>query len=153
MTANLPIDFCPYKGLQPYTEQDRRFFFGRTRDEQIIISNLYPAQLTVFYGASGVGKSSVLLAGAVPLLKQEPNLTVVVFRNWQDPNFASRVKQQTLEAVNIRAGKQIDADLSLPLHKGLSRAARGLPGPIFFVFYPFEEAYLCNLPSRDIEAC
>jgi len=152
MTANLPSDFCPYKGLQPYTEQDRRFFFGRTRDEQIIISNLYAAQLTIFYGASGVGKSSVLLAGTVPLLKQEPNLTVVVFRNWQDPNFASQVKQQTLEAVSTRAGKQIDTDLSLPLDEVLNRAARGLRGPIFFVFDQFEEYFLYNPPSPDSKA-
>ena len=70
MSAAMPKDFCPYKGLQPYTEGDRAFFFGRERDAQVIISNLYAAPLTVFYGASGVGKSSVLLAGAAPLLRK-----------------------------------------------------------------------------------
>ena len=115
MSSNLPLAFCPYKGLQPYTQEDRAFFFGRERDQQIIISNLYAAQLTVFYGASGVGKSSVLLAGAVPLLQQEPKLSVVVFRNWQDPNFLLQLKQQTLKAVSETANKEINVDLSLPL--------------------------------------
>lgn len=146
MSQSLPPDFCPYKGLQPYTEQDCAFFFGRTRDEQIIISNLYAAQLTVFYGASGVGKSSVLLAGTVPLLKQEPNLSVVVFRNWQDPNFASQLKQNTLEAISSSSGKQMDVDLSLPLDELLSQVERG---PIFFVFDQFEEYFLYN-PVSDL---
>ena len=152
MSQELPPDFCPYKGLQPYTEQDCAFFFGRTRDQQIIISNLYAAPLTVFYGASGVGKSSVLLAGTVPLLKQEPNLSVVVFRNWQDPNFTSELKQRTLEAVSSRAGKQIDADLSLPLDEFLGQVARGSRGPIFLVFDQFEEYFLYNPVSADSES-
>lgn len=152
MSQILPPDFCPYKGLQPYTEQDCAFFFGRTRDQQIIISNLYAAPLTVFYGASGVGKSSVLLAGTVPLLKQELNLSVVVFRNWQDPNFTSQLKQRTLEAVSSRAGKQIDADLSLPLDEFLGQVARGSRGPIFLVFDQFEEYFLYNPVSEDSES-
>ncbi len=49
--------FCPYVGLQPYTEAHRDYFFGRERDQRIISSNLYAAPLTVLYGASGVGKS------------------------------------------------------------------------------------------------
>ena len=75
----MPKDFCPYKGLQPYTEGDRAFFFGRERDAQVIISNLYAAPLTVFYGASGVGKSSVLRAGVLPRLRQRRDVLPVVF--------------------------------------------------------------------------
>ncbi len=67
MTAELSPNFCPYKGLQPYTEEDRDYFFGRERDQEIIASNLFAASLTVLYGASGVGKSSVLRAGVVPI--------------------------------------------------------------------------------------
>ncbi|HXD33668.1 MAG TPA: tetratricopeptide repeat protein [Pyrinomonadaceae bacterium] len=152
MSQPFPPDFCPYKGLQPYTEQDRAFFFGRRRDQQIIISNLYAAQLTVFYGASGVGKSSVLLAGAVPLLKQEPNLTVVVFRSWQEPNFVSQLKKCTLEAVNERLGKPLDADVSLPLDDFLAQVTRGSRGSIFFVLDQFEEYFLYNPPSPGADA-
>lgn len=147
MSEAITPDFCPYKGLQPYTEQDCAFFFGRTRDEQIIISNLYAAQLTVFYGASGVGKSSVLLAGSVPLLKQEPNVTVVVFRNWQDPNFFSQLKECTLAAAVSSTGKQIEVDPSLSLDEFLSQVTRSARGPLFFIFDQFEEYFLYNPPS------
>src|SRR5438046_2164416 len=96
--------FCPYKGLDPYTENDRDFFFGRERDIEIIASNLYGASLTVFYGASGVGKSSVLLAGVVPELKQDSRAAVVVFRDWQGEAFAAGLKRAVSEALGQPPG-------------------------------------------------
>ena len=149
MSANLPADFCPYKGLQPYTEQDRTFFFGRDRDQQIVISNLYAAQLTILYGASGVGKSSVLLAGSVPLLKQEKNLSVVVFRSWQDSKFLTQLKEQTLETVSSNSSKTITIDTTLPLDDFLAELSRAARGDIFFVFDQFEEYFLYNPSASD----
>ena len=79
---------CPYVGLQPFEEADRAFFFGRERDQRVIISNLLSSPLTILYGSSGVGKSSVLMAGVVPQLHRErPGTPVVVFRNWVDRDF------------------------------------------------------------------
>ena len=151
MASSLPADFCPYKGLQPYTEQDRAFFFGRERDQQIIISNLYAAQLTVLYGASGVGKSSVLLAGAVPLLQKEPNLAVIVFRNWQGGTFLSELKRITIESLSQAVRKTIDLDLGLPFDEFLAQACRSTRGSIFFIFDQFEEYFLYNPQSSDSE--
>jgi tetratricopeptide (TPR) repeat protein len=151
MSTNWPPDFCPYKGLQPYTEQDRAFFFGRERDQRIIISNLFAAPLTVFYGASGVGKSSVLLAGAMPELKKERNLTVVVFRNWQDSGFLSQLKEKTLAAVSKTANKELNIDLSLSLDDFLAQLSETARGSIFFVFDQFEEYFLYNPPGPNSE--
>jgi tetratricopeptide (TPR) repeat protein len=151
MSEKLPSDFCPYKGLRPYTEDDRAFFFGRNRDEQIVISNLYAAPLTVFYGASGVGKSSVLLAGAVPLLQREANVSVIVFRNWQDPNFAEQLKLGAREAVSKKAGKSIDTDVSLPLDEFVSEIGGAVRGPLFFIFDQFEEYFLYHPQDTDNE--
>lgn len=151
MSTNWPTDFCPYKGLQPYTEQDRAFFFGRERDQRIIISNLFAAPLTVFYGASGVGKSSVLLAGALPQLKQERNLTVVVFRNWQDAGFLLQLKEKALAAVSKTAHKELKIDLSLPLDDFLAQLFQTARGSLFFIFDQFEEYFLYNPPGPNSE--
>src|SRR5262249_6629251 len=51
----------PYVGLQPYTAAQRDYFFGRESDQRVIASNLYASRLTVLYGATGVGKTSVLI--------------------------------------------------------------------------------------------
>src|SRR5882724_11674256 len=105
---NTPVNNSPYKGLQPYTERDRNFFFGRERDQEIITSNLFASSLTVFYGASGVGKSSVLLAGVVPTLRETPRVAVAVFRDWQDTSFERALKLKVLEAINAGPQSAID---------------------------------------------
>ena len=55
----------PYKGLAAFEDSDldALLFFGREREQEIIAANLLAYRLTVLYGASGVGKSSVLRAG------------------------------------------------------------------------------------------
>lgn len=151
MNKPLPQDFCPYKGLQPYTEADRAFFFGRERDSEIITSNLYAAPLTVLYGESGVGKSSVLLAGVVPILRQTPNVAVVVFRQWQDAQFASMLRAEILSAVKETTGNEAAVDLSLPLDEFLIACNRVLHGPVFFIFDQFEEFFLYHAPSQGAE--
>ena len=59
----------PYRGLRPYTEADAAFFFGREAEGENVAANLLSARLTLLYGPSGVGKSSVLLAGVVSSLR------------------------------------------------------------------------------------
>lgn len=148
MSDGLPQDFCPYKGLQPYTEADRAFFFGRERDSEIIASNLYASPLTVLYGESGVGKSSVLLAGVVPLLHQSPNVAVAIFRQWQDAEFASVLKAEVLRAVKEATAKEAKVDLGLPLDEFLIACNRILRGPIFLIFDQFEEFFLYHTESQ-----
>lgn len=74
---------CPYQGLIPYEEGDAQFFFGREHETQVIIANLFASSLTLLYGASGVGKSSILRAGVTHGLSHREDLLVVVFRTWQ----------------------------------------------------------------------
>ena len=111
-----PDDFCPYVGLQPYGEADQDYFFGRERDSRIISSNLYAAPLTVLYGPSGVGKSSVLRAGVFSRLNASPRTAVVVFDGWSDQNVLSTLKARCLEAITAAAGSSdVPFDLDLPL--------------------------------------
>src|SRR5512139_2922996 len=107
----LPDSFCPYVGLQPYTEQERDFFFGRERDRRVIISNLYASAMTILYGASGVGKSSVLMAGVVPMLRTKPRTAVVVFRDLQRPDFLSALKRECLKSVALAACKPVNTSI------------------------------------------
>src|SRR5262245_58248182 len=150
MSNDLRSDFCPYKGLQPYTEADRAYFFGRERDQEIIASNLYAAPLTVLYGASGVGKSSVLLAGVVPKLRQTSRLAIVVFRDWQNPDFQTELKNEVRREIERSLRKPCDIDIGLPFDDFLAACARSLRGPVFFLLDQFEEYFLYH-PSADGE--
>ncbi|MCU1264674.1 MAG: hypothetical protein JWM21_992 [Acidobacteria bacterium] len=149
MSTSVAHSFCPYKGLQPYTEADRKYFFGRTRDQGIIISNLYASPLTVFYGASGVGKSSVLLAGVVPLLKQEPrDVVVVVFNSWQGEDFLAALKSEVAK----QAGTTAPVAEALPLDDFLAETQRALGLPLFLILDQFEEYFLYHPSSPAADA-
>jgi hypothetical protein len=69
----------PYQGLEPFDERDAAFFFGRERETRLIAASLFAGPLTLLYGASGVGKSSVLRAGVVPLLRADQEVLPIVF--------------------------------------------------------------------------
>ncbi len=148
-------NFCPYKGLQPYDQMDGDYFFGRNKDTEIIISNLYASPLTVLYGASGVGKSSVLQAGVARKLKEEKDVVVVVFRHWQDENFLSAFKSEVLRAVKEKTEKktpniEVNVDETLPLDKFLSKCIRASHCLIFFILDQFEEYFLYHPDSIDL---
>ena len=134
--------FCPYVGLQPYTEADRDYFFGRERDIRVISSNLYASPLTVLYGASGVGKSSVLLAGVVPHLRAASRTAVVVFREWQEAEFLPALKRECVQAIGAARQEAIAVDIRLPLDEFLHAAGQAFGGTLLLIFDQFEEYFL-----------
>jgi hypothetical protein len=148
MSTAPPRPFCPYVGLRPYTESDRPYFFGRERDQRIITSNLYAAPLTVFYGASGVGKSSVLLAGVVPALRGASRTAVVVFREWQDPSFLAALKSACVDAVQAALRRALAVETAAPLDDVLFAAATALGGTMVLLLDQFEEYFLYHPVSR-----
>ena len=77
----------PFKGLSAFddSELDALLFFGREREREIVVANLIASRLTVLYGPSGVGKSSLLRAAVARSLRELPEEPlVVVFSRWSD---------------------------------------------------------------------
>ena len=77
----------PFKGLSAFddSDHDALLFFGREREREIVVANLIASRLTVLYGPSGVGKSSLLQAGVARSLRELPEEPlVVVFSRWSD---------------------------------------------------------------------
>lgn len=144
----LPGSFCPYVGLQPYTEEERDFFFGRERDQRVIASNLYASSMTILYGASGVGKSSVLMAGVVPMLRTKPRTAVVVFRDWQRPDFLAALKNECLKSVELTTKKTVKTSADRPLDELLFSVGEEFGGTILILLDQFEEYFLYH-PESD----
>lgn len=61
---------CPYRGLQPFTAEQREFFFGRKQVVEEIRRRLEEKSFVPIIGASGSGKSSVVQAGLIPWLEE-----------------------------------------------------------------------------------
>lgn len=59
----------PFRGLEPFREQDASVFFARRADSERIVRAVCHQPFVPVAGASGVGKSSLLRAGALPLLR------------------------------------------------------------------------------------
>ena len=135
--------FCPYVGLQPYNEPDQDYFFGRERDSRIISSNLYAAFLTVLYGASGVGKTSILRAGVFPRLRASPSTAVVIFDGWSDQNLLSTLKAKCLEAIaEVTGNHNLPFDPDLPLDELLLSATQAFDVTLLIILDQFEEYFL-----------
>ena len=64
----LPVR-SPYKGLASFDEADQALFYGRDRAIRELQARCDAVRLLVVSGASGTGKSSVVKAGLLPLLR------------------------------------------------------------------------------------
>jgi WD40 repeat protein len=69
---------CPYPGLWPLSATDADLFFGRARLLDTVLAGIDRASLVVVLGASGSGKSSLLLAGVVPAVADQGATTMVL---------------------------------------------------------------------------
>ncbi|MFH8250271.1 BTAD domain-containing putative transcriptional regulator [Microbacterium sp. B2969] len=72
------IGVCPYPGLRPFGPDDAEVFFGRDGDIEILLDRVAPGAIVTIAGASGTGKSSLLLAGLVPRLRARGGVVEVI---------------------------------------------------------------------------
>jgi hypothetical protein len=69
-----PLTIRPYRGLLPFHQQHARFFFGRDAESGEVLGDLRALveagkpRFVVIAGASGTGKSSIVMAGVIPKL-------------------------------------------------------------------------------------
>jgi hypothetical protein len=143
----------PYQGLQPYAEGDAPFFFGRDAERTILAANLMAAKLTLVYGASGVGKSSVLRAGVVHQLREQearvdhsagaPHLVVVYVNEWSGDAVA-RLLDRVGEEVALVLEEP--GPLERPLSGGLAETLAAWTGrrhlELLVILDQFEEYFL-----------
>ncbi len=90
----------PYRGLEPYREDDTKLFFGRAALVAELRARVATHPLTILTGLSGVGKTSLIRAGLVPELKRDSShglrWSVEVVRPGTQP---TRRLADTLEAL------------------------------------------------------
>ena len=68
----------PWPGLDYFAEQSQAFFHGREAESDLLLSMVRHRLLTVLYGQSGLGKSSLLQAGLFPRLRADGWLPVYI---------------------------------------------------------------------------
>ena len=126
----------PYKHLDFYEAADAPIFFGRENEIQALSSLIHAHRLVLFYGPSGAGKTSLLLAGAVPRLEQaEAGYETFYLRALADPAGAIRraVRRRFAEANLPEVGSLVDF---------LDAAARATRRSLIIVLDQFEEFFI-----------
>lgn len=90
----------PWPGLLSFPEEAERFFNGRDTESSDLLRLIRRDTLTLLYGQSGLGKSSLLLAGLFPLLRRERMLPVHVRLDHDEisPPHDQRVRNLVLAA-------------------------------------------------------
>jgi WD40 repeat protein len=143
----------PYKGLTPYSEEDAAYFFGREAEREIITANLMASRLTVLYGASGVGKSSILRAGVKRDLERlaqrnrrergVPELAPLAFSAWREEDVSRALASAVREAVVAVGIDAVPEPLpSLSLAEQLAVYAEVVGGELLVILDQFEEYFL-----------
>src|SRR4051794_35554806 len=138
----------PWPGLSAFDEAAQRFFNGRREESAALRRLVMHAPLTVLFGASGLGKTSLVQAGLFPLLRKDV-LPVYVRLDFTDS--ATPLIDQVKAALLAEIGRrQVDAPEMRPtetlwdfLHRpGLEfwSPQNQLLTPLF-VFDQFEEVF------------
>jgi WD40 repeat protein len=154
-TGRVPIELVnPYKGLVPFedTEVDALFFFGREREVAIIAENLLAARLTVLYGPTGVGKTSVLRAGVAHHIRQlaranlasggHPEFAIVLFDGWSAEPVATLRAAARTELAALFGSALLEEDESEPLADTFERWTETLACDLLLVLDQAEEYFM-----------
>jgi hypothetical protein len=85
----------PWLGLASFTEETRQYFYGREEEVAELARRVQRKLLTVLFGQSGLGKTSILRAGLVPRLRTQGYCPVYVRIDYarQAPEPAVQIKQ------------------------------------------------------------
>jgi hypothetical protein len=100
----------PWPGLFWYSEEQAHLFFGREVETEELLRLLQRETLTVLFGRSGLGKTSLLRAGVFPRLRPDGYFPVVLRLDYSQ-HAASPVEQvkALTEAAAREAGIDIDS--------------------------------------------
>lgn len=127
----------PYKALNSFTTADAALFAGRTEESQRLANRILAHRLTLLYGASGSGKSSLMHAGVTPRLLQQRSLVAACTPTPDQP--LTETMRRALLETGQRAGLTPPSESLLVTVREWQHA---LSGPLVFVLDQFEQFFL-----------
>jgi tetratricopeptide (TPR) repeat protein len=93
----------PWLGLASFTEEMRGYFYGRDEEVAELARRVQRKLLTILFGQSGLGKTSILRAGIVPRLRAESYCPVYVRLDYspESPAPSDQIKQAIFRATQV----------------------------------------------------
>jgi hypothetical protein len=104
----------PWLGLASFTEETREYFYGREAEVAELARRVQRKLLTILFGQSGLGKTSILRAGLVPRLRTQGYCPVYVRIDYgrEAPEPADQIKA-AIAATARRSGEWTRAGVAV----------------------------------------
>jgi hypothetical protein len=154
----------PWLGLLPFTEETQRFFFGRDAEIREVFLRVRDHTLTVLYGQSGLGKTSLIGAGLIPKLRADGFRPMLLRLRFEDSDLpvieqvraalAAACASETESAETLLA-RWRNSTLWECFHQPALRADHLAAAPPVLIFDQFEEIFTLGAaqrPPAEIEA-
>lgn len=134
-----------YPGIRPFSSEYKKLFFGRDTDTDDLCKYINVEKITVLFGKSGMGKSSLINAGVIPKLEVDFIPIFIRFGSYSEFNTMSPIsifKQIIKKHIKEESflNRIENEDISLwQLFKNLELQHNGKV--ILLVFDQFEELF------------
>ena len=149
----------PWLGLASFSEETRNYFYGREDEVGELARRVQRKLLTVLFGQSGLGKTSILRAGIVPRLRKEGYCPVYVRIDYgpDAPSAQQQIKQAIMRET-AQSGNWTRLGVALPdealwefLHHrdDILEDANGKPLIPLLIFDQFEEIFTLAQGDAD----
>jgi len=129
-----------YPGIHPFKESEKELFKGREAEKRELLDLVIVHPLVVLFAKSGIGKTSLLQAGVVPLMNEHKLMPVFIRFNPADKPPEQIVRDQLIEKQFLSS----DSDTKLTMWEYLKKARfvkRGKPYIPVLIFDQFEELF------------
>ncbi len=93
-----------YAGISPFMSEQQDVFFGRDKDTEELNEQILLEKQVLLYAKSGIGKSSIVNAGVIPILERanEYKPVIIRFRAYNEKDFVEPVHRIIDELNNIK---------------------------------------------------
>ena len=126
----------PFKFLDSYGREDRAIFFGREEEINALYELVMSSQLTLVYGASGTGKTSLIECGLGNRFS-DTDWFAIRIRKCDD------ITQSTFQAIRDRSyPDKIIADTESSIYNAVQALYLFYYIPIYLIFDQFEELFI-----------
>lgn len=136
-----------YPGLQPFEANEASLFFGRSAESRTLCHQVMVERLVVLFAKSGMGKTSLLNAGLLPLLSKSELLPAYVRFNDTARTLHAQFLQK-MEAAGVVFDPQYAGKTLWEQLKYARASKHGRPATSLIILDQFEEIFTLYTPEQ-----